>query len=101
MGVYGGGERAHRVVRGNRHVVGLGDRRDLAHLEQTAAHAHVGLNDVGAARGQEIEELEATASPQPWIPSSVTTFSSTRERGSSRTGWHVMAVIFMVAPMVT
>ena len=57
--VHRGRERPHRVVRRDRDVMRLGDRGDLAHLEQAADDADVGLDDVGAARRSAGQELEA------------------------------------------
>ncbi len=44
---------------GDGDLVGLGEGRDLAHLQQAAHDADVGLDDVGAAGREEAQELEA------------------------------------------
>ena len=56
--VDGGGERAHGVVRGDGDVVCFCDGRDLSHLQQAAAGADVGLNDVGPVGGHQVQEFE-------------------------------------------
>ena len=45
-----GRQRPHRIVRGDGDVVGLGDRRDLPHLQEPADRADVGLDDVARRR---------------------------------------------------
>ena len=56
--VHGGRERPHRVVRRDRHVMGLRQSRDLAHLQQSADHADIGLDDVASLHLKQPQKLE-------------------------------------------
>ena len=53
---HGRGDRPERAVRGDRHIMGLGHRRDLLGLEQAAADQEVGLEDVRRAGGEDVAE---------------------------------------------
>ena len=58
MEVDRGGQGPHRVVRRDADVVGFGASVDFAHFEQAATYADVGLDDICALVGHQIEELE-------------------------------------------